>query len=115
LLVAAYVMIIVGILALGSHLLLIRPSRPFSRLGIEANALVAVFLLWYLRALVLLAQSDGSGYTGPVTNTMVFRVVSGFVIDALIVARVLSFLRFRIAYRKREKQLAAGDVEGERP
>lgn len=107
-LLLAYLMILLGLAALLWHVLLIRPSQPFSR-WLQVNGLPMLFLLWYVRALVLLILSGGADYTGRVDGSMAFRLLSGFLIDALVIERVRSFTRFRRAYIAREREL--GDVK----
>lgn len=110
-LVLAYVMLLIGTAACLWHILYIRPSPPWQR-WLVVNGFPGILLLWYVRAIVLLVESGGAGYVGHVGGGGVFRVVSGLVIDALVVLRVKSYIRYRRAYNRRARELAADTPAG---
>lgn len=95
-----------GAIFAGAFLLLHRPSRWFRRESLNAVGWVWVIFLFYIRSMIsiaLLHQAIIWRGPGNALNGLGFL----FAIDFLVIYRVISFLQYRLTYRKRQAELEA--------
>lgn len=93
-----------GMLASGAFLCLHRPTRWFSQTSLNSSGWVILIFLLYVRSGISLAlQHDALLWRGPgnALNALGFIVA----IDLLLIFRVISFLQYRITFRKRDAEL----------
>lgn len=93
-----------GLIASISFLVIHRPSRWLDPAALNSSGWVIVVALWFVRSVVALSiQHNSLMWRGPgnALNSLGFLLA----IDLLVIFRVLSFLQFRIAYRRRRREI----------
>ena len=106
-----FAVVLVGLIASGAFLVMFRPSRYFSSLTVNSMGWIAIVFLLYLRNFLLLVFSGAAAYQGSVDLYSLIGVLSGMAVDALIVTRLASYLRFRKSYRTTRTDLQQKEDE----
>jgi hypothetical protein len=97
--------ILPGAIASGVFIAAHRPSKWFDRTAINASGWLIIVFLFYVRSLVTLVTQRTVTWRGMPNALWAIGVV--VIIDALLILRVISFIQYRRAFRRRRQELEA--------
>jgi hypothetical protein len=101
--------ILPGTIASGMFIAAHRPSKWFDRTAINASGWLIIVFLFYVRSLVSLLTQRTVIWRGMPNALWAIGVI--VVIDALLILRVVTFIQYRRAFRRRREELEAEIAE----
>lgn len=97
-----YLVLLPGLIGSGAYIALHRPRRLWRTETLNADGWVAIVFLLYLLTIVLLIMRGHAASVGLADE--IVSIAGRAVVDVLVVARVVSFLRFRRAYTATQRE-----------
>jgi hypothetical protein len=101
--------ILPGTLASGSFIAMHRPSKWLDSTAINASGWLIIVFLFYARSLVTLITQKTVVWRGMPNALWAIGIV--LVIDYLLILRLLSFMKYRRAFRRRQAELERELIE----
>lgn len=100
-----WITLLPGLVASGVFLYLHRPKRWFDPAAINATGWVIVIGLLYLRSCISLVISSRNAIPWRGVPNALNSIGFGLAVDFLLIYRIVSFLQYRLTYRRRQAEL----------
>jgi hypothetical protein len=100
-----WITLLPGLVASGVFLWLHRPKRWFDPAAINATGWVIVIGLLYLRSAITLLISSRNAIPWRGVPNALNSIGFGLAVDFLLIYRIVSFLQYRLTYRRRQAEL----------
>jgi hypothetical protein len=96
-----WITLLVGLFASGAFLVMHRPKNWFRADAINVSGWVILIFLLYLRSIVTVALYDGGVPQFDSAEQAWFSIITGIVLDALLIYRFKTFMDYRRIQQRR--------------